>query len=183
MRDQVRYDELRLRRQWRNGTEEPFAHWCGTGIPSRGSESPIQVNRRDPGRRPPRRTPHRHGRREPGPNRRSCRCRPPPPGASPQGGPTRSRQTRGRVVDADGTDYTQARSHTDISVADIEETRAVGVIALNLGPVEVVTQVTGHQLRCALSQNPGQRDTRPSRAAPRSWGGRPVATTSKAPSR
>ena len=36
IRDLVRDGQLRLQRRRRNGHEEPFAHWCGTGYPSRG---------------------------------------------------------------------------------------------------------------------------------------------------
>jgi len=34
IRNLVRAGKLRLRRRWRNGHEEPFAHWCSTGYPS-----------------------------------------------------------------------------------------------------------------------------------------------------
>jgi DEAD/DEAH box helicase domain-containing protein len=57
-----------------------------------------------------------------------------------------------RVVDADGGEYTQARSSTDIRVHEVEQSRAVGAATLHLGSVEVVTQVTSYQLRESRSR-------------------------------
>ncbi len=49
------------------------------------------------------------------------------------------------VEPADGTEYTQTRSDTAISVLATEQRRDVGRAALALGSAEVVTQVTGYQ--------------------------------------
>ena len=49
IRDLVRQEQLRLRRRWRNGRDEPFAHWCGRGYPAReiglrsGTSSEIRI--------------------------------------------------------------------------------------------------------------------------------------------
>ncbi|NIR39346.1 MAG: DUF1998 domain-containing protein, partial [Actinobacteria bacterium] len=57
-----------------------------------------------------------------------------------------------RVVEADGGEYTQARSDTDISVVAVDEARAVGAARIHLGTVEVSTRVTGYQRRDARSR-------------------------------
>jgi DEAD/DEAH box helicase domain-containing protein len=57
-----------------------------------------------------------------------------------------------RVIEADGGEYTQARSDIDIRVIDIECGRPIGKAQLHLGSVEVVTQVTGYQLREARTR-------------------------------
>ena len=61
-------------------------------------------------------------------------------------------ERQARVVDADGGEYTQARSSTDIRVLRVEERRPVGAATLHLGEVEVSTQVTGYQLRESRSR-------------------------------
>jgi len=152
VRDLVRNDDLRLRRRGRNGTEEPFAHWCGTGYPSRGislrsgSSGEIRIVDHDTQRLI---------------------------GTVDESRAYSSVHTgaiylhRGRayevvrldlkdreahVVEADGKDYTQARSNTDIRVLEVDETRSVGAATLHLGSVEVITRVTGYQLRDARSR-------------------------------
>lgn len=51
------------------------------------------------------------------------------------------------VADADGEEYTQARSRVDISVMDGSDHATLGPIDVHLGEVEVVSQVTGYQRR------------------------------------
>jgi DEAD/DEAH box helicase domain-containing protein len=52
-----------------------------------------------------------------------------------------------RVVEADGDEYTQARSDVDIRILGIELDRPIGNARLHLGSVEVVTKVIGYQRR------------------------------------
>ena len=52
---------------------------------------------------------------------------------------------RAVVEQSDGSEYTQARSATDISILGTEQTRDVGPATLSLGQVEVTTTVTGYQ--------------------------------------
>lgn len=49
------------------------------------------------------------------------------------------------VAPCDGSEYTQARTTTDISVIAAEQSRSVGPATLTLGQVEVMNQVTGYQ--------------------------------------
>jgi DEAD/DEAH box helicase domain-containing protein len=152
IRDLVHDDELRLRRRRRNGTEEPFAHWCGTGYPSRGislrSGSSGEVRIVD-----------HHTDRLIG-TVDEARAH-----SSVHTGAIYLHrgnafevvsldlvQMQARVVEADGGEYTQARSSTDIRVLGVEQQRTVGAATLHLGTVEVLTQVTGYQLRDARSR-------------------------------
>ena len=57
-----------------------------------------------------------------------------------------------RAVEVDGDAYTQARSDTDISVLAVDDAKPVGTATLHLGTVEVVTRVTGYQLRDSRSR-------------------------------
>ncbi|MEQ8843032.1 MAG: DEAD/DEAH box helicase [Acidimicrobiales bacterium] len=152
VRDLVRADELRLRRRWRNGTEEPFAHWCGTGYPSRGislrSGSAGEVRIVD------------HAT-----NRLIGTVDESRAHSSVHDGAIYLHRgnafevvrldldaLEARVVEADGGEYTQARSGTDIRVLSTESSRPVGAATLHLGSVEVLTQVTGYQLRDSRSR-------------------------------
>jgi DEAD/DEAH box helicase domain-containing protein len=152
VRNLVRLDDLRLRRRWRNGTDEPFAHWCGTGYPSRGislrSGSSGEVRIID-----------HHTERLIGTVDESRAHSSVHTGAIyMHRGQTFEvlsldlAEREARVVDADGGEYTQARSNTDIRVLDVEAERAVGSATLHLGTVEVITQVTGYQLRESRSR-------------------------------
>ncbi|MDW3220649.1 MAG: DEAD/DEAH box helicase [Acidimicrobiales bacterium] len=152
VRDLVALDDLRMRRRWRNGTEEPFAHWCGTGYPSRGislrSGSSGEVRIVD-----------HHTDRLIG-TVDEARAH----SAVHTGAIYLHRgqsfevltldlvEREARVVEADGGEYTQARSNTDIRVLEVERTRPVGAATLHLGSVEVITQVTGYQLRESRSR-------------------------------
>ena len=51
------------------------------------------------------------------------------------------------VVDSDGEQYTQARSSIDISVVASDDRTHLGAVEAHVGAVEVVSQVTGYQLR------------------------------------
>ena len=152
VRDLVREDRLRLRRRWRNGTEEPFAHWCGTGFPSRGmslrSGSSGEIRIVD-----------HHSERLIGTVDESRSHLAVHTGAiylhrgnafEVLGLDLDRREAR--VVEADGGDYTQARSSTDIRVLAIDDRRRVGAATLHLGAVEVITQVTGYQRRDTRSR-------------------------------
>lgn len=152
VRDLVHHDDLRLRRRWRNGTEEPFAHWCGTGYPSRGislrSGSSGEVRIID-----------HHTERLIGTVDESRAHSSVHTGAiylhRGQSFEVLSLDLaagEARVVDADGGEYTQARSSTDIRVLAVEQSRPVGAATLHLGTVEVITQVTGYQLRESRSR-------------------------------
>ncbi len=152
VRDLVRDDRLRLRRRWRNGTEEPFAHWCDTGYPSRGislrSGSSGEIRIVDD-----------HTDRLIGTVDESRAH-----GSVHTGAIYLHRgnafevveldldRREARVVEADGGEYTQARSSTDIRVLAVDETRPVGAATLHLGAVEVISQVTGYQLRESRSR-------------------------------
>jgi DEAD/DEAH box helicase domain-containing protein len=152
VRDLVHDDRLRIRRRRRNGTDEPIAHWCGTGYPSRGlslrSGSSAEIRIVDD---------------------RSDRLI----GTVDESRALGSVHTgaiylhRGqafevvrldlekreaRVEEADGGEYTQARSATDIRLLEVEASRAVGAATLHLGAVEVSTLVTGYQLRESRSR-------------------------------
>ncbi|MEM7141280.1 MAG: DEAD/DEAH box helicase [Actinomycetota bacterium] len=152
VRNLVRDDELRLRRRWRNGTEEPFAHWCGTGYPSRGislrSGSAGEVRIVD----------HHTDRLIGTVDEARAHASVHTGAIYLHRGQTFEvlsldlSEREARVVDADGGEYTQARSTTDIRVIDIEDERAVGAATLHLGTVEVITQVTGYQLRESRSR-------------------------------
>jgi len=152
VRDLVRHDALRLRRRWRNGTEEPFAHWCGTGYPSRGislrSGSSGEIRIVDD-----------HTDRLIGTVDESRSYTAVHTGAIylHRGNAfeviSLDLDTReARVVEADGGEYTQARSSTDIRVLEIEQQRPVGNATLHLGSVEVISQVTGYQMRESRSR-------------------------------
>ena len=52
----------------------------------------------------------------------------------------------------DGREYTQARSNTDISVLDVEQSNDLGLARLCLGRVEVTTTVTGYQRKQVRSR-------------------------------
>ncbi len=147
VRDLVHDDRLRLRRRRRNGTEEPVAHWCGVGYPSRGislrsgSSGEIRIvdDRRD---------------QLIGTVDESRAFTSVHTGAIYLHRGQAFEVVRldlvrreARVEEADGGEYTQARSTTDIRVLDIEASRAVGAATLHLGSVEVSTLVTGYQLR------------------------------------
>jgi DEAD/DEAH box helicase domain-containing protein len=152
VRDLVRNDKLRLRRRWRNGTEEPFAHWCGTGYPSRGislrSGSSGEIRIID-----------HHTERLIGTVDETRAMSSVHTGAIYLHRGQAFEVVRldlddreARVEEADGGEYTQARSSTDIRVLAIEQSRAVGASTLHLGSVEVITQVTGYQLRESRSR-------------------------------
>jgi len=152
IRDLVRHDDLRLRRRWRNGTEEPFAHWCGTGYPSRGislrSGSSGEIRIVDD------RTDRLIGTVDESRSYSSVHT----------GAIYLHRgnafevvnldldNREARVIEADGGEYTQARSSTDIRVLEIEQQREVGNATLHLGSVEVTSQVTGYQMRDSRSR-------------------------------
>ncbi|HZQ58598.1 MAG TPA: DEAD/DEAH box helicase [Acidimicrobiales bacterium] len=53
------------------------------------------------------------------------------------------------VDEADGREWTQARTTTDLSIVDEEQTVKVGRALLSLGRVDVTQQVTGYQRRAA----------------------------------
>jgi DEAD/DEAH box helicase domain-containing protein len=152
VRDLVREDRLRLRRRWRNGTEEPFAHWCGTGYPTRGislrsgSSGEIRII-------------EHHTERLIGTVDESRSHSAVHTGAIylHRGNAFEVLELdldrrEARVVEADGGEYTQARSSTDIGVLTVDHTRRVGEATLHLGSVEVITQVTGYQMRDTRSR-------------------------------
>jgi DEAD/DEAH box helicase domain-containing protein len=152
VRDLVRDDRLRLRRRWRNGTEEPFAHWCDTGYPSRGmslrSGSSGEIRIIDD-----------HTGRLIGTVDESRAHSSVHTGAIylHRGNAFEVieldlDEREARVVEADGGEYTQARSSTDIRVLTVDETRPVGAATLHLGSVEVISQVTGYQMRESRSR-------------------------------
>jgi DEAD/DEAH box helicase domain-containing protein len=152
IRELVHDDRVRLRRRRRGGRFEPMAHWCGTGYPARdvslrsGSSGEFRIIDVDADRLV---------------------------GTVDQGRAFTSVHPgaiylhRGqafevidldlddrvaRVVEADGDQYTQARSEVDIRVLGCDSDRPVGRARLHLGAVEVVTQVTGYQLREARTR-------------------------------
>ncbi len=152
VRDLVRDGQLRLRRRRRNGHEEPFAHWCGTGFPSRGiglrkgSSGEIKIidhqSERLIGTVDESRAPtsvhdgavylHR--------------------GQSFEVVRLDLDAGHARVIECDNTTYTQARSDTDIRVLGVHQSRRVGNATLFLGEVEVLTEVKGYQLRDTFSR-------------------------------
>ncbi len=152
IRDLVREDRLRLRRRWRNGREEPFAHWCGTGYPSReiglrsGTASEIQII-------------DHHTERLIGTVDESRAYTAVHTGAiylhrgqSFEVVELDLHDKQARVVECDNTTYTQARSDIDIRVLRTLDSRRVGRATLHLGEVEVATSVLGYQLRDTFSR-------------------------------
>ncbi len=144
VRNLVREDALRLQRRWRNGREEPFAHWCSTGYPSRevslrsGSRGEIQIL-------------HLHDDRVIGTVDESRAL------TSVHAGAVYLHrgqafdvveldleQGHARVVEADGLEYTQARSDTEIRVLCVDDGQRVGRATLHLGSVEVATRIHGY---------------------------------------
>ena len=152
VRDLVHHDRLRLRRRWRNGREEPFAHWCGTGYPSReiglrsGTASEIKIL-------------DHHTERLIGTVDEARAYTAVHTGAiylhrgqSFEVVDLDLHDKQARVVECDNTTYTQARSDIDIRVVRTLESRRVGRSTLHLGEVEVATSVLGYQLRDTFSR-------------------------------
>ena len=152
VRDLVRDDQLRLRRRWRNGHEEPFAHWCGTGFPSRGiglrngSSGEIKII-------------DHHSERLIGTVDESRALTSVHDGAiylhrgqSFEVVRLDLDEGHARVVECDNTTYTQARTDTDIRVLAVHDSRRVGDATLFLGEVEVLTHVKGYQLKDTFSR-------------------------------
>ncbi len=152
VRDLVRQDQLRLRRRWRNGREEPFAHWCGTGYPSSdmslrsGSRGEIQIL-------------NFHTQRLIGTVDLSRGTTSVHEGAVylHRGQAFDVIQLdldarQAHVIEATGHEYTQARTDTRIRVLCIDDSRRVGNATLHLGSVEVATQVRGYQRRDSRSR-------------------------------
>lgn len=152
VRNLVRTDALRLQRRWRNGREEPFAHWCSTGYPTRevslrsGSRSEIKIL-------------HLHTDRVIGTIDESRAL------TSVHAGAVYLHrgqafdvieldleQGHARVVEADGLEYTQARSDTEIRVLCVDGGQRVGRATLHLGSVEVATRIHGYQRRDVRSR-------------------------------
>ena len=152
IRNLVRLDRLRLRRRWRNGTEEPFAHWCGTGYPPRdislrsGSGGELRIV-------------HHQTERLIGTVDHARGTT-----AVHEGAVYLHRgqafdvvdldlgARQARVVEASGHDYTQPLSDTDIRVLGIDGSRRAGRATLHLGSVEVATQVRAYQRRDTRSR-------------------------------
>ena len=152
IRDLVHDDRLLLRRRWRNGREEPFAHWCGTGYPSReiglrsGTAAEIQII-------------DHHSERLIGTVDESRAYTAVHTGAvylhrgqSFEVVELDLHDKQARVVECDNTTYTQARSDIDIRVLGVIDSRRVGRAVLHLGEVEVATSVLGYQLRDTFSR-------------------------------
>ncbi len=152
VRNLVRADSLRLRRRWRNGREEPFAHWCGTGYPTReislrsGSRGEIKIL-------------HHHDERVIGTVDASRALTSVHTGAvylhRGQAFDVIDldlEEGHARVVEADGLEYTQARSDTEIRVLAVDGVQRVGRAALHLGTVEVATRIHGYQRRDVRSR-------------------------------
>ncbi|MEM9466212.1 MAG: DEAD/DEAH box helicase [Actinomycetota bacterium] len=152
IRELVREDRLRMRRRWRNGREEPFAHWCGTGYPSReiglrsGTASEISII-------------DHHTERLIGTVDESRAYTAVHTGAiylhrgqSFEVVELDLHDKQARVVECDNTTYTQARSDIDIRVLRTLDSRRVGRATLHLGEVEVATSVLGYQLRDTFSR-------------------------------
>jgi DEAD/DEAH box helicase domain-containing protein len=152
VRDLVRRDQLRLRRRRRNGHDEPFAHWCGTGFPSRaiglrnGASGEIKII-------------EHHSERLIGTVDELRALTSVHDGAvylhrgqSFEVVRLDLDEGHARVVECDNTTYTQARSDTDIGVTAVHESRRVGNATLFLGEVEVLTRVKGYQLRDVFSR-------------------------------
>ncbi|MEM8705012.1 MAG: DEAD/DEAH box helicase [Actinomycetota bacterium] len=146
IRDLVRDDRLRLRRRWRNGREEPFAHWCGTGYPSReiglrsGSSREIKII-------------DHHSERLIGTVDEGRAYTAVHDGAiylhrgqSFEVVALDLHDKVARVVECDNTTYTQPRTDKDIRVLRVFEQRRIGRATLHLGDVEVATSVLGYQL-------------------------------------
>ena len=152
IRDLVRTDELRVRPRRRNGTDEPVAYWRGTGYPAG------RVNLRTGSATQYRILDHERDRLI-GTIDESRAFDSVHPGAVYLHRGQAYEVVRldldervARVVEADGGEYTQARSDTDISVVAVDEARAVGAARIHLGTVEVSTRVTGYQRRDARSR-------------------------------
>ncbi len=152
IRDLVQDDRLRMRRRWRNGREEPFAHWCGTGYPSRdiglrsGTTAEVQII-------------DHHSERLIGTVHESRAYTAVHTGAiylhrgqSFEVVELDLHDKQARVVECDNTTYTQARSDIDIRVRRSLDERRVGRATLHLGEVEVATSVLGYQLRDTFSR-------------------------------
>ncbi|MGA0237276.1 MAG: DEAD/DEAH box helicase [Acidimicrobiales bacterium] len=152
VRDLVRQDQLRLRQRRRNGHDEPFAHWCGTGFPSRsvglrnGTSGEIKII-------------EHHSERLIGTVDEHRALTSVHDGAvylhrgqSFEVVRLDLDEGHARVVECDHTTYTQARSDTNISVTAVHASKRVGNATLFLGEVEVVTSVTGYQLRDTFSR-------------------------------
>ncbi len=152
IRGLVRDDRLRLRRRWRNGREEPFAHWCGSGYPSReiglrsGTSSEIRII-------------DHHTERLIGTVDESRAFTAVHTGAiylhrgqSFEVVELDLHDKQARVVECDNTTYTQARTDIDIRVLRSIDSRRVGRATLHLGEVEVATSVRGYQLRDTFSR-------------------------------
>lgn len=152
VRDLVHTDQLRLRRRWRNGHEEPFAHWCGTGFPSRGiglrNGTSGEVKIID----------HRSERLIGTVDAARALT-------SVHDGAIYLHRGQSfevvqldlddghaRVVECDNTTYTQARTDTDIAILTTHDSRRVGNATLFVGEVEVRTRVKGYQLRDTFSR-------------------------------
>lgn len=152
VRELVRRDDLRIRRRWHNGTEEPVAHWRGTGYPARtvslrsGSTAQFRIIDHD--------RDHLVGTIDESRAFGSVH-----PGAiylhrgqAYEVVDLDLEAREARAVEVDGDAYTQARSDTDISVLAVDDAKPVGTATLHLGTVEVVTRVTGYQLRDSRSR-------------------------------
>jgi len=152
VRNLVRLDSLRLRQRWRNGREEPFAHWCGTGYPSR------EVSLRS-GSRGETKIIHHHDERVIGTVDESRAL------TSVHTGAVYLHRGQAfdvieldlaeghaRIVEADGMEYTQARSDTEIRVLSVDGVQRVGRATLHLGAVEVTTRIHGYQRRDVRSR-------------------------------
>jgi DEAD/DEAH box helicase domain-containing protein len=152
VRNLVRDDALRLQRRWRNGREEPFAHWCSTGYPTRevslrsGSRGEIKIL-------------HLHNDRVIGTVDESRAL------TSVHAGAVYLHRGQAfdvveldleegcaHVVEADGLEYTQARSDTEIRVLSVDDVQRVGRATLHLGSVEVATRIHGYQRRDVRSR-------------------------------
>ncbi|MEM9204476.1 MAG: Zn-binding domain-containing protein, partial [Actinomycetota bacterium] len=152
IRDLVRDDRLRLRRRWRNGREEPFAHWCGTGYPSReiglrsGTSSEIKIIDHT--------TERLIGTVDESRALTSVHSgaiylhR----GQSYEVIDLDLDDKHARVVECDNTTYTQARTDTTVRVVRSIRSRRVGRATLHLGEVEVARSVLGYQLRDTFSR-------------------------------
>ena len=152
IRDLVRDGQLRLQRRRRNGHEEPFAHWCGTGYPSRGiglrSGSSSEITIID-----------HHTERLIGTVDEARAYTAVHEGAiylhrgqSYEVVELDLHDKRARVVECDNTTYTQPRTDKDIRVLRVVDQRRVGRTTLHIGEVEVTTQVLGYQLRDRFSR-------------------------------
>jgi len=152
VRNLVRASRLRLRRRWRNGREEPVAHWCGTGFPSRqvglrsGTNAEIKII-------------DHYTDRVIGTVDASRAITTVHAGAIYLHRGQAFEVTDldlvdhvARVVETDNSTYTQPRSDVDIRVIASRSSRRVGRATLHLGDVEVITSVSGYQLRDSRSR-------------------------------